>query len=414
MVEGFHDILILLSFLIEVAVLFYMEMKAWKTLYTPLNFLMLPYVVVLLITVAISGKLGFVEFYYPSILLWSVGLVVFACPSLVLGYLTQKHNFKLCPSIKEEEISKVVAYLSFVLILLFLWRLKSMLGGPYAIGSEEFGEEFCGAGLWGHLRQLLMPLLIMAIYFVDNKHKWLWLIIIPILVFTLLYLVKGWVIIPCLAGMAMRLYVGKTKFRVSLILYVVLGAFLVFLGSYILILAVSRERELNNEILTFIFGHFVHYFTSGTLGLSCDALANFPDTGTFDNLWIPIINIINVLTGENDMMSPINSYFYYTGTSATNVRTYFGTIYIYSNCIEFIVYLLLSSTLMYSLRLAIQKWNNVYVCSVYFFECALLAMGWFEFYHFHLAAFEVPAMALILWGVDWVCRGRYMQSLNRA
>ena len=73
----FQDILILISFLLEVAVLFYLEMKAWKTLYTPLVFLMVPYVIVLLISIAISGNFGFVEFYYPSILFSKWGNMYF-------------------------------------------------------------------------------------------------------------------------------------------------------------------------------------------------------------------------------------------------------------------------------------------------------------------------------------------------
>mgnify|MGYP003330486641 CR=1 FL=1 len=76
------DSLILLTFLLEVAVLLYIELKAWKTLYTPLIFLMLPYTVILLISIAISGNWGFVDFYYPSILFWSVGLFLFSIPSL--------------------------------------------------------------------------------------------------------------------------------------------------------------------------------------------------------------------------------------------------------------------------------------------------------------------------------------------
>ena len=47
------DSLILLTFLLEVAVLLYIELKAWKTLYTPLIFLMLPYTVILLISISI-------------------------------------------------------------------------------------------------------------------------------------------------------------------------------------------------------------------------------------------------------------------------------------------------------------------------------------------------------------------------
>ena len=64
--EAFQNGLIIVSILLEIAVLGYLEVKAWKTLYTPLNFLMFPYLIVLVFTIAVSGNIGFVEFYYPT------------------------------------------------------------------------------------------------------------------------------------------------------------------------------------------------------------------------------------------------------------------------------------------------------------------------------------------------------------
>lgn len=407
-----QDILILLSFLLEVAVLFYLEMKAWKSVYTPLNFLMLPYTIILLITIVISGNWGFVELYYPSIMVWSVGLLIFSIPSYIFAYALQKHQIPFESKFHETRIPMFLIGIAVFAILLFVLRLKSMLGGPLVIGSEEFGEEFCGGGFWGHLRHLLMALLVLLIYMVDKKNRWLWLIILPILVIVFLYLVKGWVIIPCIAGIALRLLSGKTKLKLSLLLYLLLGALLIFLGTYILILAVSRDRELNSEIFYFIFGHFFHYLTSGIYGLAIDALNGFPDAGSFDNLWIPIINIMNVISGEDDLMSPINLYYYNTGLSLTNVRTFFGTIYIYSNHFEFLIYVLLSSTLMYCLKMATIKWRNIYVYAIYFFECGLLAMGWFEFYFFHLTVFEIPVIILLLGFMDWILQGKYTEKIK--
>ena len=78
--SNFTDVLYLIAILLESALLLYLECKIWKTLYTPFNFLMLPYLIVLLITIFLAGKLGFVEFYYPSIFIWNVGLLIFFLP----------------------------------------------------------------------------------------------------------------------------------------------------------------------------------------------------------------------------------------------------------------------------------------------------------------------------------------------
>jgi hypothetical protein len=218
--------------------------------------------------------------------------------------------------------------------------------------------------------------------------------------------VKGWVIIPVLAAMAMRIHAGKTRLTAKFLLYVLLGAFLVFFAAYALAILVVQSRGVDDAFLDFIYMHFLHYFTSGVLGLSMDMQAGFPDTGSFETLWAPIINIFNAAAGTGDLISPVNPYYYNSGINLTNVRTFFGTVYIYTDTLQFVVYILLSSTLMYFLKLATIKWKNIYVYVIYFFECGLLAMGWFEFYYFHLVVFELPVIVALLWLLEWVLRKR--------
>lgn len=399
----FQNILILFSFLIEVAVLFYLEIKAWNTLYTPLIFLMLPYVIVLLISIAISGNFGFVEFHYPSILLWSVGLLIFALPSYVLAFILQKHNYPLSSTIAEIGMPKLLISASLIIILLFLWRFKSVVG-TFPIGSSEFGEIFSGKGLWGHLRQLSLPLLIMAIYFVDKEKKWLWGIIVSLLIVGLLYNVLGWIVIPCFAGITLRLYSGKTKLKLSLVLYVLLGVSAVFLGSYLLTLVLAEDSELNNEVLSFIFRNFVHYLTSGTLGLSVDMEYGFPDVGEFDKLIAQMINIVNKIIGKDEIAGFLNPLYYNTGFNYTNVRTLFGTIYINTNKISFALYVLFLSTMMYLTKLATIRFNNIFVYSIFFFGCGLLFMGWFDSYFACLAVVEIPVLCLVLLLLCEMCK----------
>jgi len=394
-----QDSLILLTFLLEVAVLLYCEFKAWKSLYTPITFLILPYVVILALTIVISGRYGFVEFYYPSIMLWIVGLLIFSIPSIVLAYLMQCSGHSLNSAVKEDNMPKMLKWVSIGLCLLFLYRTLTYVGGSqYYIGSDDFGLEFAGQGLWGHLRILSLPLLIATIYFVDRKNRWLWIVILLFLFVGVLYNVKGWIIIPCVAGLALRLYTGKTKFRLSVLFYLILGGFAVFLFAYLVLPMIAAEKEeVTEAMVEYVFTHFAHYLTSGTLGLSVDMQQGFPDAGPFEIIWSPIVNLINVAIGKDELLIPINPYYYNTGVNLTNVRTFFGTLYIYTDFIQFAGYLLLSSTLMYFLKLATIKWNNIYVYVIYFFECSLLAMGWFEFYYFHLVVFELPIIVALLW-----------------
>ena len=407
---GFQDILILLSFLLEVAVLFYLEMKAWRTLYTPLVFLMLPYTIILIISIAISGNFGFVDFYYPSILIWSVGLLLFALPSYALSYVLQKHNRPLNSSMAEAEMPKLIVYIAIFLILLFVWRFRSV-NGAFPIGSRDFGDALCGKGIWGHLRQLSLPILMMSIYFVDRQRWWLWLIIIPILIIAVLYQILGWLIIPCLVGIMLRLYTGKTKLKLSLMIYVVVGVAIVFLGSYIISLVLVEENDLDNEVLSFIFRNFIHYLTSGTLGLSVDMELGYPDEGDFEIVIAQVVNIANAISGSDELIKPLNPLYYHTGFNYTNVRTFFGTVLINADYVTFAVFVLFVSSAIYLLKVATIRFNNIYVYTAYFFECGLLFMGWFDSYFASLSVIEIPILSLVLMLLCKICEPKQSETI---
>jgi len=391
-------LLILISLLIEVGVLFYLEKKAWNTLYTPLNFLMLPYVVILLLTVVVAGKWGIVDFYYPSIIYWNVGLLLFAIPSLALGFTMQKNGRTVYRPIDERSgMSNVIVILTVVMCLAFMYRLKQTLGSSSAsLGSDEFGMDFDGHGLWAHLSKFILPLLILCIYYVDRTRRWLWIFILLLVFITFLHQVKGWVIIPCVAGLAMRLYSGKTRLSLKLVLFVLLGAVSVFFISYIFSLVVGGEASMGGMIMELIMRIFAHYVTSGTLGFSIDVAAGMPDKGDMQVLFAQFVNIINLLTGNNEIISQVNSLYVYTGLNYTNVRTMFGTIAVYTDPAQFAFVTLLLSSTLYLLRIIAVRFDNVFVNVIYFYQCALLAMGWFEYYFFHLDAIEVPVMTIIV------------------
>lgn len=404
---GFQDIVICVVFLLEVALLSYLEIKAWKTIYTPLNILMLPYVMILLLSISISGNMGFVEFHYPSIVIWCCGLLLFAIPSMVLSCVVQKAGVSLEGRLRDDGgMPEVLVFIAVAAIMLFAFRFYSMLGGAHPLASDEFGEEFAGKGFWGHLRQLALPILIMAIYYVGKGRMWLWLIIVPIIAVAFLYQVKGWVIIPCLSGIMLRLYTGKTRLTLSVMLYVILGALLIFAASYILALIVGEDKELGEDVIFFIFRNIVHYLTSGVLGLSVDMQNGFPDVGGFELLVSQVVNLFNVVTGNDDLIIPLNELYYNTGFNLTNVRSFFGTIYINTGYLSFALLVMFISTCMYLLKIATLKCGNLFMYTIYFFECGLLFMGWFDYYFASLTALELPCIILVFWFIVYILPGR--------
>ena len=388
---------IVLILLMEVSCLTYLEYRAWRTIYTPLIALMLPYVAVLLITIAIAGNFGFVRFNYESIYVWIFGLPLFAIPSFGFATLMRHYQLPVISTIKDEEkgLPTILLVISVLLVAVLLLKLYTTLShGFYLFGTEDFAEEFSGHGIWAHLRGMIIPILILALYYVRRKDFLLWVLIGLMLVIQFSYMVKGAIIITVVSALMMKLYTGKIHLNLTLVLGVILGAILVFYLIYMVIPLLGNEGEANMNLVEFIARHFVHYFTSGTLGWSYDLDQGIPDRNDFSYVVAPFVNIWNAINGY-EMISPVNPFYWNTGSSFTNVRTFFGTLSIYTNPLSFATYTLVASTFIYFWKMLTVTTRNIYIHSILFYYCGLMAMGWFEFYMFHLSAIEVPLIALL-------------------
>lgn len=404
--------LYVLSILIEIGVLFYLERKAWKTLLTPLNFVMLPYLAVLLVSIAMSGKFDFVEFYYPSILIWNVGLLLFALPSYALAGFAHKHDYAVDKvGVREEPMPQLFFWIGVLLTMLFAYRLMSTVrSSQFIIGSDEFAEEFAGFGFWGHLKRFCSVMLMLYIYYLNKHQRWLWFFIIAMMVVNVINMVKGTMIIPCVVGVMLRLASGKMKINARFVTILLISSVAVFFVTFLLAIVVVNKMEVNDKVILYIFQRFVHYFSSGTLGLSVDMQLGFPDRGAFDVIWTPFINIYNQIAGDGEVLSPVNPTFHFTGISLTNVRTVFGTLFIYTNYVQFALYTIGLSAMCYTLKMLTIKFDNLFTNTIFYYFCALLAMGWFEFYFFHLDIIEIPAMLIMLQLIDWALVGKKVDN----
>ena len=387
---------IVLILLMEVSCLTYLEYRAWRTIYTPLCALMLPYVGVLLITIAIPADFGFVRFNYESIYVWIFGLPLFAIPSYGFATLMRHYNLPVYSTIEDEEngFSKALLVLGAIVTGALLLKLYSTLShGFYLFGTEDFAEEFSGHGVWAHLRGMIIPILILALYYVKKTDFLLWGLIILMLVIQFSYMVKGAIIITVVSALMMKLYTGKIHLSLTLALSVVAGAVLVFYLIYMVIPLLGNDGEANMSLVEFIARHFVHYFTSGTLGWSYDLDQGVPDRNDFSYVVAPFVNIWNAINGY-ETISPVNPIYWNTGITYTNVRTFFGTLYIYTTPLSFATYTLVASSFIYFWKMLATMTRNIYIYTILFYYTGLMAMGWFEFYMFHLSAIEVPLIAL--------------------
>ncbi|MDO5461012.1 MAG: DUF6337 family protein, partial [Bacteroidales bacterium] len=312
---GVLEFISLLALFLEIAVLAFFEYKMWHTMYTPLNVLMLPYAIVLLLTIAVSGNWGIAEFYYPSILVWMIGLLIFAIPSYFFAFFLKEKMDQWGTCAIEDNINmKFLNILTTILLLLFAYRFVAVFSmGRFMIGSEDFGELFCGKGVWGHLHRLLHVLLMLYIFKYDKKHRYYLFFIFGMLFVTFMYGVKSWILIPLMGGLLMRLYTGKMKLKLSLVLKVAILGFLVFFVSYFLSLFIAKDGEANiDAVIQFIVNIFVHYFVSGVLGWSQDLQAGILEVPNFDVLIINVLNIVSLFTGD-EFINAINPVFIHNG-----------------------------------------------------------------------------------------------------
>lgn len=395
------NIIILLLFLLEVIILFKVERVLWKTYYTPLNFLMIPYTIVMLINVFLPASLDFIPFYFPSILVWAVGLLVFFIPSLLLSFVSQINQIAPEISVDDPKQFKAFYIIGFFLLIISLFHIYTKTGiSEELIGSDEFADETLARGVWAHIREFLLAISIISVFYVNKKRLLLYVLIVGVILISVIYQVKGWIVIPVLTGLFMRLITQKTQLKLKHLFYIVLGGFAIFFLSYYLLLVFTvDDKELSDDVLSFIYNHFIFYLISGTSGLSGDMQYGILEQAHPEYIFAPFMNLFYMLDSTKPLVVPINSVFIDSGWLGTNVRTFFGTIYINLGTWGSILYIFFFSSFMYLMLLWVKTKANLFNLSIFVFYCTLLFLGWFDFYFASLAVLEIPFFFLILSGI---------------
>ena len=132
------------------------------------------------------------------------------------------------------------------------------------------------------------------------------------------------------------------------------------------------------------------------LGWSQDLQMGILEQPNFDALIANVLNFYHVLAGS-EYVQVINPFFIHNGVNGSNVRSFFGTIYINSNTIQFIAIVTYVSSLLYMAKVLVVYYKGIFLNVAYFFLMAMLIMGWFDYYFYTLTALEVPAWVFILY-----------------
>lgn len=401
------NIFLFLILLAEVLLLFFLEKKMWKTIYTPLNFLMLPYLFVLGFTLIVAGRWGIEDFYYPSLIPWIVGLPLFAVPSLICFLLEKKGGkWTKVREIESGHVSGKRAYiikmiLSVLVVVPLAIRLGVMLAqGKGLFGSESFGVLFAGHGWSGHL--LLLGVALVMLLMTEDKTRWTsWLTTGFIIFFLFVYQIKSWIILPLFAVVFAFLIRGKVK--ISSLLWVGLVSTAVFFVSYLLFYLwggntlFPQVTTLGGQIKS-ISNLFVHYVISGTMGLSVDMQQGILESPDLRVIFMPFFNAWNVLCGR-ETVSLINPEFLSTGINLTNVRGFFGTLFVFTTPISFALCSLLFSAVSYFVFWLFRYRKSVCSLLLFVWTAVILFIGWFEFLPQLSTIYEIPFWIIVLWNI---------------
>lgn len=393
----------------EVVLLFLLEKKMWHTGCTPLNFLMIPYTAVLGITLLLSGHLGLAEFYYPSLIPWIIGLLLFAIPGWLFflaerRFAARKTNRKKTGKIfcdipendrldfKRKSYRFEIGLAVALLIALSIRLIVFLAQGRGIIGNEDFGHLFAGNGWAGHLLLVSAALLILLLF--ENRRCWpTWPVSAFILFFLFVYQVKSWIIMPLLAVFFALLMTQRIKLRLRHLLWIGAGSTGVFFISYLLIYLSGNqlfpEATSVGAQLESIAGLFVHYLTSGTLGWSADMQQGILEEPNLQYIFAPFYNLWYAITGQ-PVISGINPEYLHTGINLTNVRTFLGTLFVFTRPAGFAACCLLFGTGCQFFFWLFRQYRTTCTTLLYAWTCTVLFMGWFEYLFCLLTVFEIP------------------------
>lgn len=419
------DFLPVIILYLEVILLAFAERKLWNTWFTPLNCLSVPYAVVLAICLGVDGNMGFVPFHYPSVWVWVVGLAVFFVPSCIWGLLQRRknQNNREASTAKEFTLSpftlRILEYITWGIFALFIFRFFHLAYAKDLMpGGENFAQEWAGHGFFGHLFTVLMGLTIFWMFAADKKHKRYWLYVLGFLGVALLYLSKCWFLVPMAGGLLLRLLTGKTKFGIKVILVSVFTGFAFFFASYWMTLYVAsaendvptqrkKQTEYKAEVSSFIGKHAVTYIAAGVYGLSEDLAQNTLEYRDATIIYSPFINIGKIL-GDKNYISNINDQHVQITThdSGSNVRSFFGSLYVYLGVWHAIAYTFIFSCLVYLLFMVARKHRHVFSLVIVGWIMGCLSMGWFDLYSTSLNFISIPCFLTAIFGFCYVWEHR--------
>lgn len=371
----------LLIFGVEIFIMSLIDKKIYKSYYTPTFFLSIPFFLIVLLYLIFSKDLGYKSLNFETLLIWIFGLFFFWIFGLFTYLITQRKKNKLHKSTVDisnlDKFNRKTVNFTILLSIIVLFYCYNAFD-IYLSSGGDATEKYLGSGLIAHLSivyKFLAILSFLVIRFKGDKvlfAKNLFIISVAILL-SFLYATKSGILLLLLGFIFCRILYFNIRIKIWHVLLLLCFSYLIFLISY----SVSFGFQAPFE---FINNHILVYYVSGVASMS----AYFSDPSFSvgidkELLFRPFFNYIYVLTGNPELVKVAFSDIWTDIGNDTkiNVKTIFGTSYLYGGIFIGILSTFVYSFLTYNFFfLALKK--NIVGIVFYSQIIAMLIFGWFD------------------------------------
>jgi len=391
----------------EVVGLSWLDRERFGTWITPLTVLGFPYAAVVLLAYFVSEPLGFVAVFPPSVLIWMVGLLLVWATGQFLSWALLDFKFNPLPFLEAHaengmtsaiRVGTALAIVSVIVMAVGTIAALKAAGGLSQVGSADFKSAY-SHGVCGHalVWSCLFGILLIGSW--RRGSRMLLLLIVAIVFFLVLGQVKGRVLQLVIGGALFRVARGQLRLSPVKLAGVLATTCVIFsLGYLIAMLALDSDALLKLETYSFLSKHYLFYLFSGPLSFG-EALRNrMVDVGgDWHSIFAPFANLYRVLLHSGDLVTIGSSHdkgvIIDDSAIVDNVYTFFGTLYLYLGAGGAALYVVGVSFVSYGLLVCAQLKREPWLTALYCYVAANLSLGFFEFYFWHLDAYELGVLA---------------------
>ncbi|TCV10491.1 oligosaccharide repeat unit polymerase [Sphingobacterium alimentarium] len=388
--------LLLLTLLTIIIVL--VDKKYHGTYYTPSVILSVPTLIIIYLYDLTSNSMGFLPLDYDVLFIWFYGLLVFWMVGLLSTLLIKVRPYEASLEERKKDILYFGKYLlnfSFILSLVLLYFVINAYF-IYKSSGGDAAELYLGGGFQAHLTIVLKILSIISVLCLFSKGGFIFklknaFVISVVLGGSVLYATKSGLLILLISYFFAVVFFFKKKVNFLHIAFALFIGFLIFYISYSLVFGELAD-------INFIWNHMILYYVCGVASMNAyfhtGALVELNPEFLFQSYF----NVFYTLSGNSHLVGTvISDEWTYIGNSTTiNVKTFFGTIYLYGGEYIGLLCIIIFSILLHAIFKLSKGKDSFFFLILYCFYLAVSCFGWFDFYFNSVATIESLVICLIL------------------